>query len=117
MDALDAAADDFGVERAAIEREHADGGDMRRNVDAEHDRQRVVEPDDLDQKRRASKQLDIGHQQPVDHRKPPQAKDADEEADEGAEQNGADGVGDGPAEPEPEQMAVFAEDREIPNVG
>ena len=90
---------------------------MRRDVDPDDDRQRVIEPDDLNQQRRAAEQFDIGEQKPIDHRHAPQAKDADDQADQGADQDGADGVGDGPAEPEPEQMAVFAEDREIPNVG
>ena len=81
---------------------------MRGDVDAEHDGKGVIEPDDLHQQRRTAKQLDIGDQQPVDDGQAAEPQDADDEADQGAEEDGADGVGDGPAEPEPEQMAVFA---------
>ena len=89
---------------------------MCRYVRPDDDRQGVVEPDDLNQQRCAAKQFDIGEQKPVDHGPAPQAKDADDQTEHCSEKDGTDRVDDGPAEPEPEQMAVFAEDREIPNV-
>src|SRR5262249_55142877 len=76
-----------------------------------------IEPDDLHEQWRAAEQFDIGNQKPVDHRNAPQAQHADNQADQRSQNDGADRVGDGPAEPEPEQVAVLAEDREVPNVG
>src|SRR5690348_14531256 len=116
MHALDTAAHDLRIKGSAIEREYADRGDMRRDVDANDDRKGVIEPDDLDEQWRAAEQLDIADQQPVDHGKAADAQDADDQADERPERNGADGVGDGKAEPKPEQVTVFAKDREIPDV-
>jgi hypothetical protein len=70
----------------------------------------------LNQQRCAAEQFDVGEQKPIDPGPAPQAKDADHQTEHRSEQDGADRVGDGPAEPKPEQVAVFTEDREIPNV-
>src|ERR1700755_355969 len=86
------------------------------DVDAEQNGKGVIEPDDLHQERRAAEQLDIGDQQPVDHAEAAEPQEASDETDDGAEKEGADGVEDGEGQPEPEQMAVLAEDREVPNV-
>ena len=102
MHALNAAANNLGIERPAVKRQHRDGGDMRRDIHANDDRKSVIEPDDLNQQRRAAEQFDVAEQKPIDHGPAPQAKDADDQTEQRSEKDRADRVGDGPAEPEPE---------------
>jgi len=66
--------------------------------------------------RRAAKQFDIGNKQPVNQCPALHAQHTDDESQHRAKEDRADGMGHGPAEPEPEQVGVFAEDGEIPNV-
>src|SRR5262245_46527922 len=54
------------VKGTCIEREDEHARGVRRYIDADQDREGIVEPDNLDQERRAAKRLDVGDEREVD---------------------------------------------------
>src|SRR5207248_1392776 len=75
----DAGAEDLGEERALVERERDRGGPEARDRRVEEDRQREVDPDQLDRERHGAEQVDVELHERVDD---PAAAEPADRADE-----------------------------------
>jgi len=114
IDRDDAAADDLRIERAAIKRQRQRRRRDRRHLDAGQDRQRVIEPNELHQDRRAAKRLDEGERNGAQPAKARQHAKRRDEAKKQPEQHNHDGEADGDAKPVQEEPAIAPENAEVP---